>query len=157
MGYGYWPPQYGVSATRCTPPRVSQNGLHSSLNDPKQFLQGQAEFADSPTSSQGTRSRAYQQTVPCKRSWNILTDCDCGTDIIQYHDRVCRGWESNRTTPAVSQMNCIECTWKNYIKRQRNKKSMSVCFTLKLLIEFRLDVKPRVPATFGRSFSSQCA
>jgi hypothetical protein len=57
MGYGYCLPQYGVKATRCTPPRVSQNGLHSSLNDPKQFLQGQAEFADSPTSSQGTRSR----------------------------------------------------------------------------------------------------
>jgi hypothetical protein len=67
MGYGTCLSQYGVTATRCTPPRVSQNGLHSSLNDPKLFRQGQAEFADTLTSSQGTRSRAYQQTVPCKR------------------------------------------------------------------------------------------
>jgi len=104
-GYGYCLPQYGVTATRCTPPRVSQNGLHSSPSDPKQFLQGQAKFADSPTSSEGTRSRAYQQTFPCKRRWNILTDCDCGTGIIQCHDRICRGRESNRTTPEVSQMN----------------------------------------------------
>ena len=62
MGNGSCPPQYGVAGTRCTPTRVSQNGLHSSLNDPKQFLQGQAWFADSPTSSLGTRSRVYRQT-----------------------------------------------------------------------------------------------
>jgi len=36
--------------------------------------------------------------------------------IIQYHDRICRGRESNRTTPAVSQMNCNERTWNNYTK-----------------------------------------